>query len=121
MAADPLTELRDIHPIPQDGMAVVADTLAALAVGLILASLVGLLLRLLSSRRQTTGQSALARLDETRALPPDERLFAQAKLLRDVEVSPDLRRDVRDVLYRPTPNPDVFDARIEQALRRRAS
>lgn len=120
MAADLsiLAEMRDISPLPASAVQVTAEALAALSVGLVLAMLIAGALRLFGARRKSRKQEALARLAVTRELPQDQRLFAQAKLLREMG---EPTAPLHDALYRRDPafDADALDAQIVRTLRAR--
>lgn len=78
--AEALAGLRPIH-LPADSGEVALIATAALA-GVCLALAATALMRLLASRRGAERRAALDELALSRGLPPDERLAAQARLLR---------------------------------------
>jgi len=121
MAADtdPLAELRGIEPVPLGPTDLLAESLAALAVGLVLAMVIAGLIRPFASRRASPTEAVLEQLARTRNLPPDKRAYAQATLLHEIgDDVADLRGDLRKVLYRRHAefDPDAFDKRIVRAL-----
>ena len=78
--ADPLDALRPLHlPVTAEGTTVV---LAMALAGLVLALLAGAWLLPRLARRHAVRRAALERLAQSRALPPPERIAAQAMLLR---------------------------------------
>ena len=145
---DVLAGLRDIR-MPSVGTSdILADVAAAFALGLLAAILVALLARLVARRPQSLRQAALAELARTRALAPDERLFAQAHLLQRLSGALGARethgasgghwpavldrclgtdffmhgagRHLRENLYKPGSalDPDRLDADLVRLLRR---
>ncbi|MEM7508683.1 MAG: hypothetical protein AAF415_18280 [Pseudomonadota bacterium] len=129
-----------------EGLGIVAEVAAALAIGLALAALAGLALVLISGqvqRQPTRRQRVLAQLEAARGLPDDERLLAKAHLLRELTTTetadkgeswltratrqfglpPKAAALLKDGLYRPTPATDAsaleaLDTALANAARR---
>jgi hypothetical protein len=83
-SADVLAGLRDIRMPAAGGTDILAEVGAAFAIGLLAAILLALLARLVARRPPSLRQAALTDLARTRFLAPDERVFAQARLLQRV-------------------------------------
>jgi len=146
--ADVLAGLRDIRMPSAGSSDILPDVAAAFALGLLAAILLALLARLVARRPQSLRQAALAELARARALAPDERLFAQARLLQRLSGALGARealdapgghwpaeldrrlgtdffthgagRDLRENLYKPGSalDPDRLDADLVRLLRR---
>ncbi|MDR3461200.1 MAG: DUF4381 family protein [Beijerinckiaceae bacterium] len=81
--AEPVASLDALHglrapPAPES----IAPYVVMILAGFLVAALVLAAARVLLARRQRVARAALAELARSRALPPPERLAAQAKLLR---------------------------------------
>lgn len=132
-----LEGLHALRPPPAGTTELVAEIVAALAIGLAVAALTYMLLRVSGAqagRAPSRRATALARLEAARQLPEAERLLAQAHLLRDLteteapaSAEPWLSRaarqfdlpdaalaPLRHALYRPGASPDL--AALEKAL-----
>lgn len=82
--ADPLVALRDIREPHTTLEMILADALMAVAAGLLLAVIIACLAQLILRRKRSKRDAALAGLEMTRHLPADDRLFAQAAVLKKV-------------------------------------
>ena len=78
-----LDQLRGLH-LPSQAGAIQGEVVVAVALGFLAALLVGLVRALRGRRRATLRRAALRELDAARALAPEARLVAQARLLRRV-------------------------------------
>ncbi|MCC0805554.1 DUF4381 domain-containing protein [Methylobacterium sp. W2] len=77
-----LAQLRGLH-LPADAASgAQGEVVLAIALGFVAALLVGLVRLMRARSRASVRASALRALSETRALPPEARLVAQARLLR---------------------------------------
>jgi hypothetical protein len=90
---DPLLGLRDVH-FPEAGF---AELLAAGAAGLILAAVLGLLLRVVAWRPPTPKQKLLDGIAALRPLDAGERLLGYARIAK--EIDPVLLSQMRPALY----------------------
>jgi hypothetical protein len=143
LADDRLAELRDLHSPPMDLSAMVAEALAALAIGLVLAWAIAGVIRALTARRIPPATRALRRLDTVAAQAGAEGLAARAAILQDYAAGLDGEGDdwlgrldahfgglfsdgagkgLREALYRPGARFDLgrFDADLRAALGRAA-
>ncbi len=77
-----LDQLRGLHLPGGASGPVPGEILLALVLGFAAALLVGLLRHLVARARLSVRRAALAELAASRALPPPERILAQARLLR---------------------------------------
>ena len=104
---DPLAGLHDIR-LPDSGW---PELCAALALGLILAIILGHLLRLIAWRPPTQRQLLLTELADLRGKEPGERLLGLAHLARRAGI-PEVP-GLRAALYEPRPalSPEVWNAR----------
>ena len=108
-SADLLAELRDSRLPELSEASVLADAATAFVAGLILALAIALVVRVFARRPPSRRDRALAELAASRALAPDERLLAQARLLRRVADE----RDRRGVDSTSAHWADVFDQRLD--------
>jgi Domain of unknown function (DUF4381) len=76
-----IDKLRPLRPPPPDGM---SDILLMTIVGCVLAAALACALHWIRERRRPLRRVALASLTSSRTLPPDDRLAAQAQLLREI-------------------------------------
>ena len=101
----------ELHPPRLPATAVAthgADLLAAFGLGLLLAALAAAILAPLLSPRPRR-ETAAARLDRARILPPEERLVVQLTILREKDIP--LPPDLRAALYTPDrPDPERLEA-----------
>jgi hypothetical protein len=138
--ADALMGLRDIRaPLPTLET-MLADCLMAFVAGLIIAILIALIARIFFRRKRSRREDALRDLEAMRHLPAEQRLLAQAVLLRQVAShAPSEKHDLhwtakldawlgsafftqgagtmlRDALYCPDRpiDPDVIDREMAQ-------
>ena len=137
-----LSALRALH-LPSNGAPGLGDLFSAIALGMIAALVIGELLAFMRKKRRTIRRSALDALVASRVLQPEDRLVAQAKLLRELiraldgDATARLRgsawlqhldarfrtdfftvgegRHYADALYRPVPRPDLdaMDSRLQ--------
>ncbi|WP_027171379.1 DUF4381 family protein [Methylobacterium sp. 10] len=77
-----LTQLRGLHLPANAASGAQGEVVLAIALGFVAALLVGLVRLMRARSRASVWASALRALSETRALPPEARLVAQARLLR---------------------------------------
>lgn len=108
--------LRDLHPprLPEDFAALVwPEVLAGFGLGLLLALVIFAIVRPVLTRRPAPKIGPhLLRL---RALPPEECLLAQARLLSSLGGA--LPAELHAALYAPTPPSAEVTARIEPLIR----
>jgi hypothetical protein len=79
--SDVLEKLRPLRPPPMDGL---SDIVLMGVAGCILAAALAFALHYFCERRHPLRRAALASLAASRSLSPEDRLAAQAKLLRDI-------------------------------------
>lgn len=112
-----LDVVRDLHPprLPEAFAALGwPELLAAFGLGLLLALGIHAVLRpVLTRRARTALEPHLARL---RALPPQERLLAQARLL--TRLGGTVPAEIRPLLYAPDPGDPRLEPLIREAFRR---
>ncbi len=117
-SAETLVGLRDVHTPPLAVPEMLADGFLAVALGIAMAILVGLLIRPLTRRIRSPRELALGELARSRGLAPAERLIAQARLLSrfaaDLKPSPELLAKLRHALYQPGGGADP--ERLDQEL-----
>ena len=141
MADERLAELRDLHTPPMDLSATVAEALAALAIGLLLAWAIAAAIRAVTARRVPPEARALRRLDTVAAQTGAEGLSMRAAILQDYAAglegagddwlarldghfgglfSDGSGKGLREALYRPGVSFDLgrFDTDLRAALGR---
>lgn len=117
-SAETLVGLRDVHTPPLAMTDMLADGILAVALGMAVAMLVGLLLRPLTRRLRSPRELALSELARSRNLSAAERLMVQARLLSrfaaELKPSAELMAKLRRELYQPEGGADA--ERLEQEL-----
>ncbi|MGE0212720.1 MAG: hypothetical protein AB7S41_13570 [Parvibaculaceae bacterium] len=117
-SAETLAGLRDLHAPPLAPTDLLADGFLAVALGVALALLIGVLVRPLTRRIFSPREIALSQLARSRGLAPAERLIVQARLLArfapEIDPPAELIARLRHELYRPAGG--AHAERLEQEL-----